>query len=150
MCHLLLLFRDPDGRMWFATAAKWFCLFLLPPIPPSIRVFSNESVLHMRWPKYWSFSFNIIPVCRKALPARSLHSSSKLRHWLLSLSEVSGIRDMQSRPVPALAREQQCRKRNAFKSQYPLFALQPICAKWIKKKLFIWLCQVLVVACGLF
>ena len=32
---------------------------LLPPIPPSIRVFSNESVLHIRWPKYWSFSFNI-------------------------------------------------------------------------------------------
>ena len=36
-------------------------LFLLPPIPPSIRVFSNESTLHMRWPKYWSFSFSIIP-----------------------------------------------------------------------------------------
>ena len=40
-----------------------FCrpLFLLPPIPPSIRVFSNESTLHMRWPKYRSFSFSIIP-----------------------------------------------------------------------------------------
>ena len=36
-------------------------LLLLPPIPPSIRVFSNESTLHMRWPKYWSFSFRIIP-----------------------------------------------------------------------------------------
>ena len=36
-------------------------LFLLPPIPPSIRVFSNESTLHTRWPKYWSFSFSIIP-----------------------------------------------------------------------------------------
>ena len=36
-------------------------LLLLPPIPPSIRVFSNESVLHMRWPKYWSFSFSFIP-----------------------------------------------------------------------------------------
>ena len=34
---------------------------LLPPIPPSIRVFSNESTLHMSWPKYWSFSFSIIP-----------------------------------------------------------------------------------------
>ena len=34
---------------------------LLPPIPPSIRVFSNESTLRMRWPKYWSFSFSIIP-----------------------------------------------------------------------------------------
>ena len=36
-------------------------LFLLPPIPPSIRVFSNESTLHMRWSKYWSFSFSISP-----------------------------------------------------------------------------------------
>ena len=35
-------------------------LFLLPPIPPSIRVFSNESTHRMRWPKYWSFSFSII------------------------------------------------------------------------------------------
>ena len=34
---------------------------LLPPIPPSIRVFSNESTFHRRWPKYWSFSFSIIP-----------------------------------------------------------------------------------------
>ena len=34
---------------------------LLPPIPPSIRVFSNESTIRMRWPKYWSFSFSIIP-----------------------------------------------------------------------------------------
>ena len=36
-------------------------LLLLPPIPPSIRVFSRESALRMRWPKYWSFSFSIIP-----------------------------------------------------------------------------------------
>ena len=36
-------------------------LLLLPPIPPSIRVFSNESTLHMRWPKYWSFNFSISP-----------------------------------------------------------------------------------------
>jgi len=38
-------------------------LLLLPPIPPSIRVFSNESTLRIRWPKYWSFSFNISPSC---------------------------------------------------------------------------------------
>ena len=36
-------------------------LHLLPSVPPSIRVFSNESTLRMRWPKYWSFSFSIIP-----------------------------------------------------------------------------------------
>ena len=41
-------------------------LLLLPAIPPSIRVFSNESTLRMRWPKYWSFSFSIIP--SKELP----------------------------------------------------------------------------------
>ena len=51
--------------------SSWWChpaisssvvpLLLLPPIPPSIRVFSNESTLCMRWPKYWSFSFSIIP-----------------------------------------------------------------------------------------
>ena len=40
---------------------------LLPPIPPTIRVFSNESTLHMRWPKYWSFSFSII--ASKEIPA---------------------------------------------------------------------------------
>ena len=38
-----------------------FPLLLLPPIPPSIRVFSNESTLRIRWPKYWSFSFRISP-----------------------------------------------------------------------------------------
>ena len=40
-----------------------FChpLFLMPPIPPSIRVLPNESALRIRWPKYWNFSFNIIP-----------------------------------------------------------------------------------------
>ena len=36
-------------------------LLLLPPVPPSIRVFSNESALHMRWPKYWSFIFSTSP-----------------------------------------------------------------------------------------
>ena len=36
-------------------------LLLLPPIPPSLRIFSNESTLHMRWPKYWSFNFSISP-----------------------------------------------------------------------------------------
>ena len=39
----------------------WHPLLLLPPISPSFRVFSNESALRIRWPKYWSFSFNISP-----------------------------------------------------------------------------------------
>ena len=45
---------------WCHPAILCHPLFLLPPIPPSIRVFSNESTLHMRGPKYWSFSFSII------------------------------------------------------------------------------------------
>ena len=51
-------------------------LLLLPPIPPSIRVFSNESSLRMRWPKYWSFSFSIIP--SKEIPGLI----SFRMHWL--------------------------------------------------------------------
>ena len=51
-------------------------LLLLPPIPPSIRVFSNESTLRMRWPKYWSFSFSIIP--SKEIP----RLSSFRMNWL--------------------------------------------------------------------
>ena len=49
-------------RVGDATSHRILCRpLLLPPIPPSIRVFSNESTLRMRWPKYWSFSFNISP-----------------------------------------------------------------------------------------
>ena len=48
-------------------------LLLLPPIPPSIRVFSNESTLRMRWPKYWSFSFSIIS--SKEIPANLENSA---------------------------------------------------------------------------
>ena len=51
-------------------------LLLLPPIPPSIRVFSNESTLRMRWPQYWSFSFSIIP--SKEIPGLI----SFRMHWL--------------------------------------------------------------------
>ena len=50
-------------------------LLLLPPIPPSIRVFSNESTLRMRWPKYWSFSFSISP------SKEGLITSIVLRIW---------------------------------------------------------------------
>ena len=62
-------------------------LLLLPPIPPSISLFSNESTLHMRWPKYWSFSFSII------LPKKSQGwSPSEWTGWIslqsLGLSRV--------------------------------------------------------------
>ena len=63
-------------------------LLLLPPVPPSIRVFSNESTLHMRWQKYWSFSFRNVPLVSLIFLNRSLvfpillFSSISL-HWSL-------------------------------------------------------------------
>ena len=56
---------------------------LVPPIPPSIRVFSNESTLHMRWPKYWSFSFSISP-------SKEIPGLISLRMDWLDLLEVQG------------------------------------------------------------
>ena len=53
-------------------------LLLLPPIPPSIRVFSNESTLRMKWPNYWSFSFSISP-SNKHPGLISLHSKGLSR-----------------------------------------------------------------------
>ena len=54
---------SPPSSQWChpAISSSVHPLLLLPPIPPSIRVFSNESTLCMRWPKYWSFSFSISP-----------------------------------------------------------------------------------------
>ena len=54
-------FMSIESVMPFSHLIPCRPLLLLPPIPPSIRVFSNESTLHMRWPKYWSFSFSISP-----------------------------------------------------------------------------------------
>ena len=59
-------------------------LLLLPPIPPSIRVFSNESILHMRWPKYWSFSLSISP---EAQYLEDTCSQSWQRWQMLSFGE---------------------------------------------------------------
>ena len=61
----------------------WRPLLLLPPIPPSIRVFSNESTLHMRWPKYW-ISFSIIP-------SKEIPGLISFRMDWLDLLEVQGI-----------------------------------------------------------
>ena len=62
--HQLLEFTQTHvHRVMMPSSHLILChpLLLLPPVPPSIRVFSNESTLHMRWPKYWSFSFSISP-----------------------------------------------------------------------------------------
>ena len=61
--HLLESFKLTSIESVMPSSHLILCrpLLLLSPIPPSIRVFSNESTLHMRWPKYWSFSFSMIP-----------------------------------------------------------------------------------------
>ena len=89
-------------------------LFLLPPIPPNIRVFSNESTLRMRWPKYWSFSFSISPsiehpgpisfrmdwldllAVQRTLKSLLQHHSSKasiLQHSAFFTVQLTSIRD---------------------------------------------------------
>ena len=57
----LLKLMSIESVMPFSHLILCCPLLLLPPIPPSIRVFSNESTLHMRWPRYWSFSFSVSP-----------------------------------------------------------------------------------------
>ena len=56
-----LRFTSIESMMPSSHLILGHAFLLLPPIPPSIRVFSNESTLRMKWPKYWSFSFSIIP-----------------------------------------------------------------------------------------
>ena len=68
-------------------------LFLLPPIPPRIRVFSNKSTLRMRWPKYWSFSFSIIP--SKEHPGLNFFRM----HWLDLLAVQGTLKSLPSTTV---------------------------------------------------
>ena len=70
-------------------------LLLLPSIFPSIRVFSNESTLHMRWPKYWSFSFSIIP-------SKEIPGLISFRMDWLDLLAVQGTDSQESSPTPQL------------------------------------------------
>ena len=77
-----MLFRS-ESEMPSSHLILWCPLLLLPPIPPSIRVFSNESALCMRWPKYWSFSFSIIP-------SKEISGLISFRMDLLDLLEVQG------------------------------------------------------------
>ena len=77
-------------------------LLLLPPIPPSIRVFSNESTLRMRWPKYWSFSFSIIP-------------SKEIQGW--SPSEWTGWISLQSKGLSRVFSNTTVQKHQFFGAQ---------------------------------
>ena len=64
------------------------------PIPPSIRVFSNESTLHMRWPKYWSFSFSIIPSKEHPGPISGLQINKTLFMLVLTLFRFWPLRTL--------------------------------------------------------
>ena len=77
-------------------------LLLLPLIPLSIRVFSNQSTLRMRWPKYWSFSFSIIP-------------SKKSQDW--SLSEWTGWISLQSKGLSSIFSNTTIQKHQFFGAQ---------------------------------
>ena len=81
-------------------------LFLLPPIPPNIRVFSNESTLRMRWPKYWSFSFSIIP--------------KKSQGW--SPSEWTGWISLQSKELSRVFSNTTVQKHQFFGAQLSLWS----------------------------
>ena len=80
-------------------------LLLLPPIPPSIKVFSSESTLCMRWPKYWSFSFSIIP-------------SKEIQGW--SPSEWTGWISLQSKGLSRVFSNTTVQKHQFFGTQLSL------------------------------
>ena len=74
-------------------------LLLLPPVPPTIRVFSNESTIHMRWPKYWSFSFSISP--SNEHPSYS----SLILRMLSACLKIKEMNCMHTKTVPSLRAE---------------------------------------------
>ena len=92
-------------------------LLLLPPIPPSIRVFPSESTLHMRWPKYWSFSFSIIP-------SKEIPGLVSFRMDWLDLLAVQGISRVLS---------------NTALQKHQFFSTQP--SSWSNSHIHIWLLE---------
>ena len=90
--QLLVLFKPMSIQSVMPSSHLILCrpLLLLPPIPPSIRLFSNESTLRMRWPKYWSFSFSISP--------SNEHPGLIFRLDWLNFFEVQGTQE--SSPTP--------------------------------------------------
>ena len=92
-------------------------LLLLPSIFPSIRVFSNESILHVRWPKYWSFSFNISP--------------SNEYSWLISF-RITGWISWLSKALSRVFSNTTVQKHQFFSAQLPL---------WFKHHIHTWLLE---------
>ena len=93
-------------------------LLLLPPIPPSIRVFSSESTLPMRWPKYWSFSFSII------LP---MNSQDWFPLWL------TGLTSLQSKGLSRVFSNITVQKHQFFGNQLSLWSNSHI-HTWLLEK----------------
>ena len=98
-------------------------LFLLPPIPPSIGVFPNESTLHMRCPKYWSFSFSIIP--SKEIPGLI---SIRWTGWIF----------LQSKGLPRVFSNTTVQKHQFFSAQPSLQSNSHI-HTWAQEKPYPWL-----------
>ena len=96
---------------------------LLPPIPPSIRVFSNESTLRMRWPKYWSFSFSIIP-------SKEIPGLISFRMDWLDLLAVQGT-------LKSLLQHLSL-KHQFFSPQFYLYSSSHM-HTWLLEKLYFWL-----------
>ena len=96
--HQLLEFTQTHVH-WVGDAIQPFILcrplLLLPPIPPSLRVFSNASTLHLRWPKCWSFSFSISP-------SNEHPGLISFRMDWLHLLAVQGTHSQESSPTPQL------------------------------------------------
>ena len=90
-------------------------LLLLPSIPSSIRVFSNESALCIRWPKYWSFSFNIGP---------------SNEHPGLSPLGLTGWISLQSKGLSRVFSNNTVQKHQFFGAQLSLWSLTSICDYW--------------------
>ena len=102
-------------------------LLLLPSILPSLRVFSNESVLHIRWPKYWSFSFSISP-------SNEYSGLISFRmDWLISLLSKGLSRVFSSTPVHSTVQKHQF-----FWAQLSLLSSSHI-HTWLLEKPQLWL-----------
>ena len=94
-------------------------LLLLPPIPPSIRVFSNKSTLRMRWPQYWSFSFSIIP--SKVIPGLI----SFRMDWLDLLAVQRTLKSLLHHQLLELAQTHVHRGSDAIQPSHPLSSTSP-------------------------
>ena len=102
-------------------------LFLRPPIPPSIRVFSSESALCIRWPKYWSFSFSIIPfssLSHRQLPDCKPPPQSIL-HWFLLLFSIIELKSFYHLPQSVI--------------RHSIMFLCTVCPTWVPSE-SIWVC----------